>query len=221
MGFHPDWEKSNPKSIGATQLHFFSNIPLEDLSQVVQRKKQELKRKYPGYKLQPPQGVTGGSVGPPIEFVAQTKMSDKDWLGAMHKYDDQTEWGAPGNKFLEGGVIELSRSFGERVKDNPARFYNLAKKFDNSISMHYITQAISGLVEASAPSEWVFDLFRQFSPRIEGHFRREVCWSLNKKADDGIPDDILDITTEWALNDPDPTEERWLPPTEFETFNIQ
>ena len=219
LNLQPEWERRGLKRRGLTQLRFLMSVPPEFLSENSQRKRQELERKFPGFKLQQPQGVTGGWVGPPIEDAAQTKMTDEAWLGAMRKYDDATEWGAPRNEFLKGGVIELSRSFTERLKEEPERFYLLAKRFDETISLHYVTAAISGLAETDAPVECLFDLVRQFAPHIEGSFRREVCWALNKKAEDGIPDDILDIMTDWALHDPDPAEERWESTSEQRPFS--
>lgn len=34
-------------------------------------------------------------------------------------------------------------------------------------------------------------------------------WALEKRAKDGVPDDILDLLEAWALNDPDPGQESW------------
>ena len=218
LDLQPEWERQSHKHRGLTQLRFLISVPLETLTENTRRKRLELERKFPGFTLQPPQGVTGGAVGPPIEQASQIRMSDEAWLGAMRKYDDTTEWGAPRNEFLEGGVIELSRSFTERVKEEPERFYLLAKCFDERISLHYVTAAISGLAESGAPAGWLFDLVRQYAPHIKESFRREVCWALEKRATDGVPDDILDILTDWALHDPDPSEERWESTNEQESF---
>ena len=50
---------------------------------------------------------------------------------------------------------------------------------------------------------------RRNAARLTGEFRRRVCWALEKWAATGIPDDILDMIADWALNDPDPGEELW------------
>jgi len=213
LNLQPEWERRSLKHRGITQLRFLKSVKEPELlSEIARRRLRELERKFPGFELHPPQGVVGGRVGPPIEQAAQAKMSDEAWLGAMRKYDDSTGWGAPREDFLKGGVIELSRAFAEQVKKDPERFYRLARRFDETISLHYVTAAISGLADSEAPAEWVFDLVRQFAPRLEGEFRRSVCWALEKQAEAGVPDDLLDLMTDWALNDPDPAEELWQVP---------
>jgi hypothetical protein len=209
LALHPAWERRDLGRQGITQLHFLQALPIDLLGEKARRRRQELEHKFPDFRLRPPQGVTGGAVGPPIAQESQGKMSDEAWLSAMHKYDDDTEWDGPNKDFLKGGVIELSRSFTERVKQEPERFYHLAQRFDEAISSHYVAAAISGLAESEAPPEWVFDLVRRFAHRLEGEFRRYVCWALSKRAEDGVPDDILDLLTEWALHDPDPQKELW------------
>jgi hypothetical protein len=212
LGLQPDWEQRSLGYRGLTQLRFLKSVPPDLLSETARRRLQELERKFPGVELRPPQGVVGGWVGPPIEQATQEKMSDDDWLGAMHKYDDSTAWDAPREDLLKGGVVELSRAFAEQVKEDPERFHRLAQRFDETISLYYVKAAISGLAESNAPAEWVFDLVRHFAPRIEGQFRRSVCWALGKRAEASVPDDLLDLMADWALHDPDPTEELWRVP---------
>jgi len=212
----PAWER--PQSRGITQLRFLRSVPPELLSPAARDRLGELERKFPGFELRPPAGFQFTQVGPPIETAAQEKMSDEAWLGAMRKYDDSTAWGAPREEALKGGVVELSRAFVEQVKNDPQRFYHLAQqRFDETISLHYIAAVISGLADSDAPAEWVFDLVCRFAPRIEGEFRRGVCWALEERAEFGLPDDLLDLMADWALNDPDPTEELWRVPASGDT----
>lgn len=208
LDWQPEWERRSLRSEGSLQIAFLASVPRDLLSERARRRLQELERKFPGYKTPLPRGIEGGLVGPPIEPAAQEKMSDEQWLSAMRKYDDSTEWGAPAPELLKGGVIELSRSFEEHIKREPERFYHLAQRFDEQISLHYVTAAISGLADANAPVEWMIDLVRRNALRLNDHLRREVCWALRKRAEAGIPDDILNLVADWALNDPDPTEER-------------
>ena len=209
LDLEPAWEQRSLRHRGLTQLRFLKSVPSDLLSETTRRRLQELERKFPGIELRPPQGIQFTAVGPPIEQAAQAKMSDEAWLGAMRKYDDSTAWDAPGEDPLKGGVVELSRSFAEQVKQDPERFNRLAQRFEETISLYYVAAAISGLADSDAPTEWVFSLARQFAPRIEGEFRRGVCWALRKRAEVGVPDDLLDLMTDWALQDPDPSDELW------------
>lgn len=205
----PDWEKQALRYRGITQLRFLKTVPPDLLSGEARDLLGELERKFPDFEPQSPQGVTAGFIGAPIDKAAQEKMSDEAWLSAMRKYDGS---GHQHRDFLKGGVRELASSFSGRVKEEPERFHQLAQRFDESIPLFYIDAAISGLAESEAPAEWVFDLCRRFTSRIEGSFRRNVCWSLQKRAEVGVPDDILDWLVEWALNDPDPEQELWRTP---------
>jgi hypothetical protein len=204
LGFQPASERRNPKHIGCTQLRFLKAIGSEHLSDRARGRLAELERKFPGLDARPPRGVVGGWVSAPIGEEARAKMSDDDWLSAMRRYDDSTSWGAPREEFLKGGVIELSRAFEEQVKGAPDRFFRLAKRFNQGVSLHYITAVISGLAASSAPPEWTFDLVRNFAPRITGSFRRTVCSALQRLAPAGVPDDLLDLLADWVLHDPDP-----------------
>jgi hypothetical protein len=183
LELQPDWEKQALRYRGITQLRFLKTVPRNLLSGEASDLLGELERKFPDFEPQSPQGVTAGFIGSPIDKAAQEKMSDEAWLSAMQKYDGS---GHQHRDFLKGGVRELASSFSGRVKEDPERFYQLAQRFDESIPLFYIDAAISGLAESEAPAEWVFDLVRRFASRIEGSFRRNVCWSLQKRAEAGI-----------------------------------
>jgi hypothetical protein len=213
LDLRPTWERF--QSRGITQLRFLKSVPPELLSPTARDRLGELERKFPGFELRPPQGSVGGFIGSPIDQAAQATMSDEAWLGAMRKYDDS---GYEHPDFLKGGARQLASSLAEQVKANPERFYRLAAKcFDENISLHYIAAVISGLAGSDASAEWVFDLVRRLAPRIEGEFRSGVCWALEKRAETGVPDHLLDLMADWALNDPDPTEELWRVPASGDT----
>jgi len=209
LDWQPRWGRENLRRERYFHITFLASVPREMLSQRAQKRRLKLDHKFPGYEPSTPRGIQVGFVAPPIEPAVQEKMSDEAWLSAMRKYDDSTGWDAPSREPLKGGVIELARSFEEHVKKDPTRFYLLAQRFDEQISLHYVTAAISGLADSDAPTEWVFDLVRRNAARLTGEFRRSVGRALEKRAATGIPDDILDMIADWALNDPDPGEELW------------
>jgi hypothetical protein len=209
LDYRPSGESLGRGRQGSAQLYFLKSAPLDLLSESARRRLHKLESKFPGFEPGPPQGVVVGWVGPPIERSSQVKMSDEHWLSAMRRYDDSTGWRAHGSDPLKGGAVQLARSFADQVKEDPGRFYHLAQLFDETIALYYISAAISGLADSDAPADWLFDLVRRFAPRVEGEFRRSVCWALEKRAEDGVPDDLLDVMTNWAFHDPDPAEELW------------
>ena len=137
-------------------------------------------------------------------------MSDDNWLRAMRRYGDD---GYEHPEITKGGVRQLASDYAGHVKEEPERFYRLAHSFDDTICAHYVEATISGLAESVAPSEWVFDLVRMFEPRITEYFHRGVCRALQRRASDGVPDDLLDLMEGWALLDSDPEAELWNTPT--------
>lgn len=209
LQLQPEWERRSLRHRGITQLRFLKTVPRNLLSREARDLLGELERKFPDFELRPAQGTAGGWVGPPIDSAAQKKMSDEAWLGAMRKYNDS---GHEHRELLKGGVRELASGFSGRVKEEPERFYRLAQRFDQSISLHYVAAAISGLGESEGPADWTSNLVRRFAPRAEGEFRRVVCRALEKQAEHGVPDDLLDVVTEWALHDLDPERELWRVP---------
>lgn len=136
-------------------------------------------------------------------------MSDDQWLSAMRKYNDDFQLTSAMNPF-KGGVSELAGALTGEAKDNPERFYQLSFRFDDSISFNYVQAIISALSESpEAPATWLFDVIRRFSGRIQQDDRRGICWSLNKRSKDNVPDALLDLVSTWALHDPDPLEDDW------------
>lgn len=205
----PDWEVRH-RDLGYTQTLFLKSVASSLLSSKAYSRLQELERRFPEVKPEPHvRGVTGGTVTSPISSVELDKMSDDDLLNAMRVYDESTDWDAPRSErrqrdFLKGGLVELSRAVGEKAKENPKRFYNLIKKFDETIPVAYINTILSGLAASDAPSEWLFEVAERFSFRFTGHHRVGFCYSLQKRAGENVPDTLLDIMTQWALTDPDP-----------------
>ena len=205
----PDWELRH-RDLGYSQTLFLKSVTSSLLSPKVYSRLQELERRFPEVKPEPHVGgVTFGAVTSPISSIELDKMSDDDLLNAMRVYDESTDWDVPRSErrqrdFLKGGLVELSREIGEKAKENPERFYNLTKKFDETIPVAYINTIMSGLAASDAPKEWVFETAERFSYRFTGHYRVGFCYSLQKRANDTVPDTLLDIMTQWALTDPDP-----------------
>jgi hypothetical protein len=205
----PRWETNGHQFRGLTQLHFLKSVPSELLSAEAMRRLGELERRFPDYELAKPHGVTVEWVGPPIEQSAIPKMSDDQWLSAMRKYNDNFRRTSAMNPF-RGGVSELAGALTSEAKDNPERFYRLSFRFDESISFKYVQALISALSESpEAPATWLFDVIGRFCSRIKQDDRRGICWALNKRSKDSVPDDLLDLVSTWALHDPDPLEDDW------------
>lgn len=214
LEWRPEWERRSPRDSGLSQLYFLKSAPTEMLNETALRRLRELERKFPGFEPRVPRGTGFVTIGSPIDEAAQAKMSDEAWLSAMRKYNESTARGGLRKDPFKGGIEELARDFAGQVQKDPERFYRLARRFDETIPLNYMTAAISGLAESDAPAEWVFDLVRRFASRIEGEYRIGVCRALEKRAKDGVPDDLLNLMTDWARTDPNPNDGVWPPISE-------
>lgn len=181
------------------KLHSHETLSDEALKRLV-----VLEQKF-GTDFSPSSGfISARAVRSPIsQFDLETK-SDDDLIRAMQRYGDDTEHGHPDDEFGMGGIIELSRAFREYAKKDPTRCYRIINQSYQAIASRYISEVLSGLAEAENTAELGFDLFRVTHHKLSGETRREVMWALHKFVPVGIPDDILETVTDWALNDPDP-----------------
>ena len=147
------------------------------------------------------------------------RARDKDILGAMKEYDQSTSWDAPNEHkkgFGIGGVVELSRVIEAATKNEPERFYKLAKRFDNEIAPEYITAVLNGLAASEAPSEWTFEIACLFASQVSGESRKGFSRALRNCSASDMPEELLGILIEWAFTDPDPLQ----PDPFYETHNI-
>jgi hypothetical protein len=200
-------EKTSLGAWGFGQLQLLKAMPPALLSRKARLRLLELERKFPGAQLQVPHGITGGVVTAPVPREARERMNDDAWVGAMRRYGDSTEWAGFGREFLKGGVVELSRAFADHAKAEPERFCKLALRLDHSISRRYVAAAIRGLAESEAPLECLGHLVRRFATEADTRVRKEICEALSRRAEDGVPEDLLETLGDYAARDPDPKEE--------------
>lgn len=130
-------------------------------------------------------------------------------LGHSAPWDDAIAYCLSQLKDWQYDVGELAFAFTAQVKNAPERFYRLSQRFDDAISLRYIAATIIGLAESNAPAQWVFEVVRRFAARLQGESRLDTCRALGNRAADSVPDDLLEMMSEWALYDPDPTAELW------------
>lgn len=69
LAYQSEGERISPRHKDSIQFRFLKSVRPELLNEKARRVLVELERKFPGYEIRPPQGVTVGAVGPPIEHV--------------------------------------------------------------------------------------------------------------------------------------------------------
>ena len=180
---------------GLDQLYLIGVIPPESLTGRGRSYLEELGRKFPGVRASDePIRMIGGMVESPIAREQAEKMSDRAWLRAMAKYRRGVRHRHP----LRGGDGELGGVLLQLVKGDPGRFYRLVGPAPTSVVGPYAGAFINGLAESQAPAEWVFDVVRKFARGPGEDIRRIIAWALNKRVEDGLPADLLDMLESWV-----------------------
>jgi len=173
---------------GIRQLYLLQAIPVDLLTEQGRRILGELERKFPGERASDNPRITeGGFIDSPIPSDIARKMSNRDWLHALQKYQK----GVRHREFLKGGAEQLARVLTELIKETPERFYLLLKRLPDTIDTPYVEAFLNGLAESDAPVEWLFNVVRRFALQPEREITRTISWALRKRVQDDIPDDMV------------------------------
>ncbi|MGW4318888.1 NACHT domain-containing protein [Streptomyces sp. NPDC004684] len=177
-------------------------LPEGRLTERAARRLGELRRLH-GDRRGPdePEGVTDGSLGPPIPREAAQHMSDDQWLRAMRKHSrDRTDWTTS-----TGGARELSHVLRSMTVADPGRFARLALRMDAGTHPAYGASLLLGLGEAEAceDPETVFAAVRHFAGRNNSQQDRWLGYALRKYID-RVPLDLVDALLSRALDSGEP-----------------
>jgi predicted nucleic acid-binding OB-fold protein len=190
---------------GVEQWGLLLALGRERLTLEGQRRLREWDDKFRGEKL-PDKPITGesGFVGSPIEGSKAQKMSDQAWLRAMAHYQGDIKHR---REFLKGGAEQLCRVLQGCVKEQPERFAKLfLEKVPLNVDAFYVRALLEGLAESSAPSELLFDAVRRFQhhngPDVFGELPSTIAGVLDKRGDEGLPSDLMDLMQSWVDNTP-------------------
>lgn len=177
---------------GLEQLYLLQEIPVEHLSERGTSYLRELERKFPEARASenPPNLSTMASfVGSPVPDSAVVRMSDEAWLRAMRKYSGVTR-----HKDLhKGGAGQLGGVLSKQTKECPQRFHALALRAPSDVDGAYARAFIDGLAESEGPNEWLFDVVKRFAGQQRHDVRRTLAWALEKRAEGGLSDEMLDL----------------------------
>jgi hypothetical protein len=196
VDFTSDWERRSPDARGHASFVLSSALPESRMSDSAQRRLGELRRKFGRDQPEPPQGVVGGFVGPPIDQHRAERMNDKQWIGAMRRHStDEGDWKAD----LRGGASQLSQVLKAETEKDPRRFAQLALTLDPTFNANYLQGILLGLGDTSedVDASLVFDVMRHAA--ADERQDRWVGWPLKQRYREEIPDDIVSLLLARAL----------------------
>lgn len=192
---------------GLEQLRLLQQFPVEDLSYRGAAYLRELERKFPGYRASddPPARYWVSAVGPPIPASAAENMSDGAWLRAMQKYSGAVRH----SDFDKGGAYQLGSVLKQCVKEEPVRFHALALQAPSDVDDEYVRAFVEGLAESTCRDERLLEVAKRFINLREGNVIRLIAWALEKRAEGGLDDEMLDLLENIVRGPVDEDEERW------------
>ena len=218
LNFTPDWEWQ-AGSADRTRLALLRALTPERIGEPTHGLVQELEGRFPeaterGAPEPPTDEDTIQSVGPPIAADVLRRMSDDQWLTAMAQYDSDRAT-VRDDRFV-GGSLELSWELTTLVRKYPARFAALVDRMHSPHHPPIYFQAIlTGLTRSESGRgrpggvEQVCSVLRRIADLDVPVPGRDVALAIGTLADEGVPDDVVQMLCRLALEDPDPKEDDW------------
>lgn len=167
------------------QLGLLQAIGQENLSQVGKKRFLELERKFPNHiATNNPSRITSRSHNSPIGIDRAHKLTDRQWLKAMTKYQ-----GLP-NDWLRGGASELARVLQECIKAEPQRFWGLFNGCNSQLDQRYVCALLNGLAESIVPASLLFDAILRYKHTEDRNVRITIARVVEQRAHEGISEQI-------------------------------
>jgi hypothetical protein len=195
------WMIHNLNEVGLEKWAILKTIGPTYLPRDLRTDFEQLCRKFHGKALPEAHHSMGGMVRSPIDQKAASRMSDRQWLNAMHKYDQgRGEMRSFHKGYVIGGGHELSQELTTQAKADPVRFVNLITTLPDGCLPAYLDGIVSGVMESKADDKLVLRLFRLVAPRLESLFKRGIIWGFQKHRGIIAEPDVLAFLINLAQN---------------------
>jgi hypothetical protein len=178
------------KLSGRDERAILATIGARHLSSSAQRRLAELERKFAGQPLPEAHGIRGGFVRSPIKPEQALYMSDKQWLRAIKKYqnDEHHIYERDG---VMGGARQLSSVLQAQTKEQPERFVAFLERLPTYINVDYAEAVVSGLRESQADAAVVVRAIKAARRWPGRDFDRSVNWTVQSHPATGTDPEIL------------------------------
>jgi hypothetical protein len=131
---------------GRVQWCILEDICDGRLGRSAERQLSQLRRKFPKSKLPEPHNNEAHWVRSPIHRTEAARMTDKHWLRAIKRYNNEDDRRRE-RTFTEGGASQLATELQHLAKAQPARFAALLKDIPDVAPQTYVSHLLWGLVE--------------------------------------------------------------------------
>ncbi|MCI0488042.1 MAG: hypothetical protein L0229_15740 [Blastocatellia bacterium] len=211
---YTEWEKTagGRRARGYHQFVLLDGIDPSRLSKGATKRLAEWRRKFGDRPIKAPATKNGeidwGYVGPPVPESAADKMTDKQWLSAIARYNRGDEHPIRDGQ-LVGGAMELSRLLESQVKKQPERFAELLFKFPDGTNLYYFYAVLNGISEADVDANTVLRVCERCHQIPNHPPGMEICRAIAKMDEHPIPEKAVNILSWYATEDPNPQKETW------------
>lgn len=190
--------------------HYYPSEKLTRRLYELQRKFTDLKLLEPMGEIESPKPIEVNIVGSPIPQKATKKMTDRQWLKAISKYD----YNDGGTRFqrngeLIGGAHQLSSLLESQAKDEPARFASLIWQFPDNANSSYFDAVLRGIAEVDLDVKTAISVCQRCHQLPQRPCGKSIAWLFQKQASLSWTISALNILLCYALNDPNPEQEFW------------
>lgn len=185
------------------QFGLLESTPPYNRSDIIRDRLLELKEELNIELSIPPDTFEAKIVVSPIDEFTAENMSDKEWLDAIQKYNDERE------SHLEGGPVELSWQLETIVKKDPERFSKLVYKFPENTNPYYFGAVLNGISDSNLDVDDIISVCVYCHELPGSPCGKWICDTISKQSHQKLSDEALKIVAWYATNDPDPEEEQW------------
>ena len=210
LSYYSSWERSaeGRYQSGRAQFILLTGISVERRSEKVQKRLQELSRKFGRPEPKAPLPMKAQRVVSPIDDASAAKMTDAQWLSAITRYSDEQSRFQMGREFI-GGARELSRTLEGQAKSDPERFSRLALRFPDGTNVAYFEAILKGLTEVSVSANTIIPVCLRCQEIDDDQMGKYICDSIASVANQNIPVAAMELVAWYATDDPDPSQELW------------
>jgi hypothetical protein len=206
LSFFTPWERSvaGHREFGLSQFALLSGVDPARRTPRMRKRFAEWQRKFLLDDAPPPTGIVSGFVESPITPDAAAKMSDRQWLKAMRRYDDDDFRNR--RHLLLGGARQLASVLEARAKAEPERFAALASRMPDDTNVSYFEAILRGVVDSDGGPSY----HRTMALLLRCHALpgrptgRWIARPLRHHLDRPLPRAIIEMLESYATEDPDP-----------------
>jgi hypothetical protein len=187
---------------GITELCLLNGIAPVHRPEPVERRLAELRRKFRTDDVDPPEGVRGGVVPPPIPEHRARRMTDRQWLRAMRRHTTSGPTWRGGRLIGDAGT--QSQVLETLTKDDHQRFARLLLDIPPGTAEAYVCAILRGLAGARLDPALLSEVCRHTRDLSDSDTNRWLVRLIETHAAGTVDDELIQIVADVAIGDPDP-----------------